>query len=370
MKSFSLIFLLFSLNILVSGQKRDYYITDSNTLSINVRIYEGTKTENAAFCHVKKGDQIIRYSPDEIKEYGFKDGRVYIAKEISIADSTQMVFLERLVDGKLKLYYYCCKGTDMFFLEEKDGTLVPLRKKDSFRGILAEFTNDCPDISSKSKLVNYDKRILSNYLLEYNECKSLHLPMLRFGVFAGLAHTKPVTINMSSEINSNFTYNPSNNLYFGFFLNLPINTSDFSLYSSIGFFESSYSSSLSTNDYDAGIMIKHSSLLVPVLLKYAPLKGRITPYLNIGVNYLYNLKNENILYKALDVSNTVQFEYFEAEVFTDHQLGCTFGAGFQYEINFKRVIFIELNLNREFSVNQSQSLYNLNLIQLTSGINL
>lgn len=371
MRYIILIFLLLSLNILVSGQK-SAYMKDSVALSVNVKLYKGSRSENAEFVQVIRDEKLIRYSPNEIKEYGFKDGRVYISKDISIADSTRKVFLERLVDGKLKLYYYCSKGADMFFLEKEDGTLISLERKDSnasFRDLLVEHTKDCPEISSKSKLIKYNKDFLLSFVREYNGCKSLHMPMLRYGVFAGMAFTKPITINTLPEIDD-FTYNLSGSLYFGLFLNLPINESDFSLYSSFGFFKSSYSSNLSTNKYDAGIQFEHSSLLVPVILKYALLKGRITPYLNIGLNYLYNLKNENILYKVLDVNNTLQFEYFKTEAFSDHQIGGTFGAGFQFEINFRKVVYIELNLNREFSVNKSQSLYNMNLIQLTSGINL
>jgi hypothetical protein len=250
--------------------------------------------------------------------------------------------------------------------------MVPLPKKDynnNFKGHLAGFTYDCPDVSPESKLVTYDKKILSKFILAYNQCKSLHLPMLNYGFFAGIVHTKPIENKKASEvITSSFTYNPENNPYFGFFLDSPISATDFSVYLSIGFFRSSYSSSLSTYDYDAGILIKQSTLIVPLLIRYTLPAGKIKPYINIGLNYLYNLRNENMLYKASTISNITQFDYIKANPFSDSEFGCVFGTGIQYKIDFKMFIFLELRLSKEFTT-QSESMYNLNLIELTSGIN-
>ena len=70
----------------------------------------GTPKTNAQFIMVKSGDMETKYTPDQITEYGFKDGPVYKSKNISVSGQPKRVFLERIERGKLTLYYYTEEG--------------------------------------------------------------------------------------------------------------------------------------------------------------------------------------------------------------------------------------------------------------------
>ena len=67
---------------------------------------------------MKEGITILKYTPYEVNEFGFKNGRIYISKYI-YPDSIQKVFLERFKKGKATLHYYRNKGGKIFFLEKE-----------------------------------------------------------------------------------------------------------------------------------------------------------------------------------------------------------------------------------------------------------
>lgn len=98
MKYLYILFLIVFFPILAFGQN-EYFSTDSIT-STGIKLIDGGDLINSKLCQVKKGDKIIEYTPYEVKEFGFKDGRVYVSKEIQVSDSTIKVFLERLYEGK------------------------------------------------------------------------------------------------------------------------------------------------------------------------------------------------------------------------------------------------------------------------------
>ncbi|MBT3208489.1 MAG: hypothetical protein HN704_07245 [Bacteroidetes bacterium] len=94
MKYSHIIFLIVFIPAHSSGQN-EYFATDSSK-SIGINLIDGGDLTNSRMCQVKNGAQTTKYSPYELKEFGFKDGRVYISKEIQIADSSIRVFLKRL----------------------------------------------------------------------------------------------------------------------------------------------------------------------------------------------------------------------------------------------------------------------------------
>jgi len=59
--------------------------------------------------------------PNEIKEYGLRDGKSsYKSFEISIDGNIKSVFLKSVILNGTNYYYYKEKGLQMFFIEQDD----------------------------------------------------------------------------------------------------------------------------------------------------------------------------------------------------------------------------------------------------------
>lgn len=363
---------LILITIIVKGQS-EYFSTDSST-SVGIKLKDGGDLINSQLCQVKEGDKVIQYTPYEVKEYGFKNGRVYISKEISIADSTEKVFLERLYKGETTLYYYKGKGVKTYFIEKDSTVFVEIPKEDKtekpYFELLLDYTADCPNVSDACKLVSYNKKSVSKLISRYNNCELKPFPVIKYGLFFGMVKSKLVLNSSSSDevlLNASFKYD--NNFYLGLFVDAPISASDFSIFSSLGFYQSSFSSNILIGTYDFDVLINQTTIKVPLMIRYTFPSLNFRPYFNIGLNYSYNLRNESIIYKGEINNNSIQYQTPEKDdLIYDHQLGYACGMGIQYQINYKRALFVEMRFNKEYSM-KSEDMFNKNTIEIISGIN-
>jgi hypothetical protein len=372
MKHIQLIFLIVSIPILTFGQS-DYYATDT-TASYGIKLKDGGDLMNSRLCQVKQGENIILLTPYEVKEYGFKDGRVYISKEIQIADSSKRVFVERLLKGKTTLYYYKGKGTKTFFIDNDSALFLKVPKrntaKEHYSELLLNLTKDCPKVSDACKLVSYNKRSFSEFYKRYNHCELKPFPFLKYGMFLGGIHTKPV-LNKTTEdgILENASFDPDYSFSYGIFIDAPLFVSNFSILFNVGFYRSCYSSYYKAGSIDYDILIEQSTIKIPLLFKYSFPYLKYRPYINTGLNYLFNVKNESTIYEAAINDDVVQFNAPNRnDLLSDHLLGFSCGIGIQYHINYKRIVFLEFRFGKDYSLYPSE-IYNKNSIELLSGIN-
>lgn len=75
------------------------------------------------------------YRPGEIAGYRFIDDQFFVSKQISLEGSNHFVFLEFLVNGKRKVYYYreSLTNADRLFIEKEDMELVELTYQEEIR---------------------------------------------------------------------------------------------------------------------------------------------------------------------------------------------------------------------------------------------
>ncbi len=370
-KTFITLALLLSA-LIVKGQN-EYFSTDS-TSSYGIKLVDGGDIINSQLCQVKKGDKIIQYTPYEVKEYGFKDGRVYISREIYIADSSKMVFLERLYKGETNLYYYKGKSIKTYFIEKDSTVFVEIPKEDKtekhYSELLLNYTADCPNVSDACKLVSYNNKSISKLISRYNNCELKPFPFLKYGLFFGMVQSKLVlNSNSSDEVLFNTSFKNDNNLYLGLFVDAPISASDFSVFTSFGLYQSSFSSNTLSDSYDADVLINQTTIKVPLMIRYTFPSLNFRPYFNIGFNYSYNLRNESIIYKAELNNNIIQYQTpIKEDLIYDHQFGYACGMGIQYHLNYKRILFVEIRYNKEYSM-KSEDMFNKNTLEIISGIN-
>lgn len=350
----------------------EYFTTDS-IASYGVKLIDGGDLINSQFCVIKQGDKTIEYTPNEVKEFGLKDGRVYISKEIQIADSSKRVFLERLYHGNTTLYYYRGKGIKTFFIQKDSTVFVEIPKKDKtekhYSELLFNYTTDCNIVSDACKLVSYNKKSMSKFISRYDYCELKPFSFLKHGLFFGMVQTKLVLNSSSDEVLLNTFFKVDKNLHLGLFIDAPISASDFSVFTSMGLYQSSFSSNISSDIFATDVLINQTTLKVPLLIRYTFPSLKFRPYLNIGVNYSYNLRNESIIYIAELNDNMIQYQTpIEEDLIHDHQFGYASGMGIQYHLNYKRILFVEIRFNKEYSI-KFENMYNKNTLEILTGIN-
>lgn len=371
MKYLYILFLIVFFPILSFGQS-EYFSTDS-TSYLGIQLIDGGDLINSRLCQVKKGDKTIQYTPHEVKEFGFKDGRVYISKEVQIADSSKRVFLERLHEGKTTLYYYKGKGINTFFIE-KDSTLfieVPKQNtvEEDYSEQLLNLSKDCPNVLDACKHVSYNKKSLSKFMVRYNQCELKPFPHFRYGLFIGYEAYKLIPSKEQNEDLKYFDYNYDGSFSIGLFLDNPILVSDFSLHAELLLSKHGYSYNKLVDNKDLDFVANLTSLNIPLLLRYAYPSNKIRPFINVGINGTYFIKNKTLLYETTINETTIEINNTEiASTISDFQLGYVIGGGLEYKLNYKNSLFLELRNNNQYNQRDPEFL-GTSVFSLITGLN-
>lgn len=380
MKHLPIIILILLFPILSFGQS-DYFVTDSTLYGM--KVIDNGELINSRLCQVKKGKEIIDYSPYEVMEYGFKDGKVYISKEIKIADSSKRVFLERLHSGETTLYYYRGRDIKTFFIEKDSTLFVELPKQDTERGYYSEFlsnyTDDCPNVADACKLVSYNKRSLSKLITRYNKCDLKPFPHFKYGFIIGYESSrlvpsdkkkedlKYVTVNSKSNFEY-FDYKYDSDFSIGLFIDNPIHVSDFSVHAELLFSKHGYSYSYTSATKDLDLTIDLSTLRIPILLRYNLPINNFRPYFNAGPIYSYHVNNKSSLYRMDISANTIEINNsIEGPIIPTHEIGYAVGCGVEFDVDFKRAFFLEIRYSNQFGISGDFANKN-SMLNVSTGI--
>lgn len=375
-------FILIILFPLFSFGQDDYFVID-NVINI-MNVLDNGDLINGRICQVKTGREIIEYTPYEVSEYGFKNGQVYVSKEIQLADSAKRVFLERLHNGETNLYFYRGKTLKTFYIEKDSTLFVELPEKSSakehYSKSLLNLTRDCQNVTDASKLVAYNKRSLTKFIARYNACELKPFPHFKYGIVVGFGFYKLVpsyktheqspylTINRDSEFDY-FDYEYDSKFSVGVFIDNPILASDFSIHTELLFskYKNSYSYTSATKKIN--LKVDLTTLTVPVLLRYTFPVNNFRPYLNLGPSYSYHLKNESVLHKSfLMDDNPNEFKNTTKEsVIPSHEIGYAIGGGFEFDLDYRRAIFFEVRYENQFGISGDFSSSN-SMVKFLTGI--
>jgi hypothetical protein len=374
MKDYNKQILILILNILSINLfcQKGYYFSDS-TSSYGIYIVDGGARSNSKICQVKQKDRIVIFTPDELKEYGFENGKTYISKKIQINDSNQQVFLERVFSGKINLYYYKGQQSFTYFIEKDSSFLIELsKKKDSinFRNSLSDLTHDCKNLVDASRLVTYKRATLVKYLKRYNSCKLNPFPFFKYGFILGYEISKLVTSSsMKFEELYLFDYKYDGGITIGLFIDYPIMVSDFSLHAETYFSSHGYSYNKSSPRRDLDVLINTASLNVPVLIRYTLPILKIRPFIDLGGMYSFNLMNENALYSSTIDDDIIYIDGVTgSSLISDHEIVYSMGCGIQWNINYRNSIFFQFRYN-DMVHKSNQESFGKRQIQIQTGYN-
>jgi hypothetical protein len=369
-----LLLIIFLVPFRIFGQNN--FVDFDSITYVGATVVDGGDRLNSSICQINKGGEIFKYSPNEVKRYGFADGRIYVSKKIHVNDTTvHRVFLEQLVNDKTTLYYYNGKAIGTFFIE-KDSTLFTelsrndiQNKKNSFHDKLFNTTSDCRNVSDATKLVLYNKRSLSKLIRRYNNCELKPFPFLKYGLIFGYGFTKlsHSSSNYPDYLSGiNFKYDPG--YISGLFIDCPILASDLSFRSEFLYSRNGYSYNLDNSGKVIDIVINTTSLSMPLLFRYTLPTIKTRPFLELGGIFTYNIRNEGIEFessKINDIITVLNASY--NPLISDRQIGYSFGGGVQLSLRYRNILSLGLRYSNLYRVSDQGSL-NEKTIHLISSI--
>lgn len=361
------LFLLSGIYTDIHAQGGYYVIGEVSTNGINV-IDAGDRW-NSEYCRVKIGKDIKTFTPYEVDEYGFADGRVYIAKTIIIDGSETRVFLQRLSRGSHKMYYYNGHKGKFFLLETAGGELreFPLIDEGgiSFRTKLKDYTADFPEGFDAVESVAFSRDALLLLFSRYEKREHRPFPHLRYGATLGYGLTDliPQSRNL---VMGNTSFRMDGSFSAGFFADKPILLSDLSINLAINISRQVYNYYWSSESGDNDLFAKTTSLEIPLLLRYSWPSVRIRPFFNAGGLVVMNLSNQSILYRTTFFQNTINLEIDKSLYISDSYKGLTAGAGIEYRLRNKDYVSTEVRYSMLWS-NEKTQLINMNVLNITMG---
>jgi hypothetical protein len=353
MKIKYLIIILLTYPFIAFGQG-DHIDFDSVSF-YGVKLISGSDWINSRLCQVEEGDRIRGYSPDDIKGYGFKGGRTYLSRIIKINDKEKRVFLERLNEGKLNLYYYKDRHSKNYFIEKDSGRLVEILKKGdgkiSYKDVLSPYIRDCENASEALKLITYKKTVLSEFIGRYNDCENKPFPFIRYGLISGYSISKPILHKASHEILKSVDFKQDRSFNFGAFIDIPISNSYFSFHPEVYYQENAYVSHSVDESIANDILINTASINIPVLIRYTYPSLKLRPYINIGGIYQYNIRDDLHFYKTTITEDIIEIEEQQmSSLYPESQYGYAFGGGIQCKVDYRRSLFLEFRCINIFNI--------------------
>jgi hypothetical protein len=332
--------------VFVIGQ-RGYIIRDS-TINFGIKINDLGRSLNSKVCSGIYNSLSFAYSPYEINEYGFSSGKVYISKEITIADSTFKAFLKREVNGTTKLYYYSNKKAKTFFLDKGDDKLIELPKLDQsgigFQDKLNALTTDCQGVSEEARLVNYNSQSLSLFINRYSDCEVKYFPLLKLGLIASFGF-----VNLSPSSWGEYPYLGKNdlvniNMYtLGFFIDNPILASIFSFHAELNYSLSHYYLTKQNEVLNFNLEGKWNSFSLPLMIKVALPFNKIQPYINCGIIQSCMIKKEYTVYETSIYDNFIEINKIDYNNSSGRfQSGIVIGMGAAYKLSLRNYLSVEM----------------------------
>jgi hypothetical protein len=350
--------------------KSGYIITnDSDTLYglINLK----SNYQNSRSCEFKKENdsESKTYSPLDIRGYRIENNKLYIAREISLNNEKQSVFLEYLLDGIVDLFYLKELTSDYYFID-KDGVLYQLSNEDKqvvanntiyevksnqYKGILNVLFKDSPNTLKKINNTNFGYKPLIAITKDY------HNDVCKDQACIDFTKSTKTKIWIEPNVGINFTQ-------------MRLETSEDKVYNSMPYgginvrfipYRSHYSWNLTTGitllfidisgdfnntlfDTTTYIMTKHKIVRIPFTIEYNFPGKKVQPFLSLSYYNNFVLTTDYQIYYLEGPGTPEPYSKIM------YQMGFGFDAGLRYNINTTRYFFIKNVLEiRNFNVSIS-----------------
>ncbi len=339
----------------------------------NAPLIEGRSHNNSQFIRLKsKGDTIYLY-PNDVISYGLKNGKVYYSRRIELEGESLRVFIENIQHGEINLYYYVDKERRAFFLEKGTGGLVevPIDAK-ARQDTLIKYVGDYPWMRDPIRQTGYNRNSLGRLIALYNRGRNKPLSYFKWGVNAGINHTTigvPIAgradrltglpRNSRFPVLASAKFTPANSVFVGLFADDPIKNSSFSYHYGIGISKSTLNSRHSrivtdinsvAHRTDISAEIELVALDFPFMIRYTLPERRLRPFVNLGMNMSYHLRNyyQTEEFRP-DSGNTIRTNHVTGpQLVSIDMFGYILGAGVQYQLKSRHNLTFEIRRNDYF----------------------
>jgi hypothetical protein len=322
----------------VMGQdnfKKGYVLTlENDTLFGKINDAGGFK--NSKLCTFKpyKKHKVTEYLPGEIKGYRMIDDKYYVSKPVGDKEGTRYKFIEVLIEGPVSLYHDRKSTEKAFYLQKKDGDLVPLvyevgqlRYKPEeniaviysptytvhnriYQDNLYNFFSDSKLIQDRVAATDYDAKSLSDLTKDYIATKYHSLDAISYernlkmyrphvGIYGGIQLTDieflPSKAGKYSKAEPHSIIAKRFNTYpVGLFVNFPFPMLNDKLSFQLELqgnwmnYDEIFDHTQSLNEDT--VAVSASTFAIPLMLKYDIFRGFITPSIGIGksFNFVYD----------------------------------------------------------------------------------
>jgi hypothetical protein len=367
MKHFSLSIFVLIFSIPVIGQ-RGYYSLDSVTLVGKELIDFGPS--NSYYCSVSIDDKVLKYTPYEVSEYGFYQGKTYRAFDVVTEENEKRYFFELIVKGNINLYKLRLKGeVTKYYIQVGDSSNLHevILKKEETQALISKYVGNCFEASQNIKYLKPNKYSLSRFLSYFNSCSNYPYPKIQYGFKVGIAKTQFYPIDKSSiyaipDYNSDISFTISS------FIGIPILSSNLSLTPEIRYKGNQYATSLINDDKSFNLILNYSTLNFPVLFKYSFLRNGSIPFIILGPVYSRVIKDKATLYEYEIVDDEVFIEINDAPVIQKNMGGFSLGFGLILDSQKRHKWSGEFQYNYLFNLNSSSKNFNLSEFSINAGI--
>ena len=353
-----------------------YIVTDSALID-SIKIMDRGEARNSQVCERLILNKPVFYYPDDIQEYGFANGRVYVSREITIDGKQKKVFLERLKAGPTSLYYYNDGQIRLFVFENEQVKLVPVpsgyegQSMKTFRDDLKKITAGCEKVDEAVKLTSSGKKSMALLTERFNQCRRKPFPFFRMGAIAGINYSDLNYIEgVSGDFlqqenryfkNADFEYETG--FFFGVFADFPLIPSDFYIHPEVYVTKNTYFSQYELEEYYVEVEINTAAINFPVLMRYYFPLNKVRPYLNAGLIYAYQFKHD---FYSLTMPED-EGEYPAPVV--KNQVGPSTGLGCQIDLTYRLRLYFDIKYNYLYGIKVSgQESYNKNELQFSAAI--
>jgi hypothetical protein len=389
------ILILFSFSMMAQSGFRPGFIIRNNGDTLNGLVFYGANRKFEKSCLFKRFEiaQEVSYSSDQIKAYGFINGRDFESK----TNGRKKTFFECLVKGEVSVYIVPGKYKGMVYLESPQTGLFKLAKGsnqlgeagnfNNYRDALSWMLNKTGNQALSLDNLKYDSKditaaVRESSSLAQNASRGFYRTpgvnnlrdksvfkqgsLLSLGFSGGYQIVSVTTPGNSytqyfTEAQYNTSFRPAIGLYMNSKFSKKSNLVSVDL--AVHYVTDSYYGYSEYSDgnekFREDIMIDFSEIQVPLSLHMTFGKGSIHPFIKAGGFMSFLIDQSYSRLSETQRGESVYTDYYE-DFRLDNAIGFIAGAGVQFKIGKARLFGLEAVYSKG-----SQTLTNLNSSEAT-----
>jgi hypothetical protein len=362
-------FIAISLTYICNAQYT--FIANDSVFTFDIKIIENNDFNNGRVCMVELNNKIINYSPYEISEYQFKNGRHFISQEINVNNLKQKLFLEKLTSGNYNLYYLKLHKGKKFFIQKNNEVLIELNKSDSsyVNDSYKKILNQLDTRNEFVDFVHYKKSHLKLYIERLNSGTQKPFPYFKYGPLFGISIEKCFIFSESNSTDRIATDYDAN-FVIGVYGDIPISLTSFTFHPEFYYTANKHSAFKKIYNSETTYLFRYESLNFPIIFRYTLPTKVLRPFINIGFEYVRLFNYKHFIYKTITNDNEILiYDQSNKLTMSLNQILILGGIGFEYHFTNKHFIFFETRYANQI-ITDKKSYAKKNEIQLNFGFNL